>query len=193
MDENAIAGHLAEQGYCIVPDFFPDSAGLRQSLIAARDAGRFHRAAVGQGVAQRVRDEIRGDHVMWLEPTGGAPVIEGYFAAMERPRKAINQTPYLGLFDYEAHFAWYPPGAFYQKHLDGFAGDKRRKVSCVLYLNDHWQANEGGALRLFLPQGERDVLPQAGTLACFLSDDLWHAVQPATRERMSITGWFKLR
>ncbi|MFP5505881.1 MAG: 2OG-Fe(II) oxygenase, partial [Gammaproteobacteria bacterium] len=38
-----------------------------------------------------------------------------------------------------------------------------------------------------------DVLPQGGTFVCFLSDRFHHEVLPATRERMSVTGWFKVR
>jgi len=37
------------------------------------------------------------------------------------------------------------------------------------------------------------VLPQAGTLACFLSGEIPHEVLAAQRPRMSLTGWFKQR
>ena len=57
-----------------------------------------------------------------------------------------------------------------------------------------WQAEHGGALRLYLADGrEDDVLPQAGTLALFLSSEMPHEVLPATRERLSLTGWFRRR
>lgn len=49
-------------------------------------------------------------------------------------------------------------------------------------------------MRLYLSDGrEHDVLPQAGTLALFLSGDMPHEVLPATRERRSLTGWFRRR
>jgi SM-20-related protein len=101
---------------------------------------------------------------------------------------------YLGLEDFESHFALYPPGAFYLKHLDRFRDNDRRTVSAVLYLNQDWQAEQGGALRLYLADGEtRDVLPQAGSLLVFLSADMPHEVLPATRDRLSLTGWFRRR
>ena len=37
------------------------------------------------------------------------------------------------------------------------------------------------------------MLPQAGTLALFLSGEMPHEVLPATRERLSLTGWFRRR
>ena len=39
----------------------------------------------------------------------------------------------------------------------------------------------------------RDVLPEGGTLVCFLSQRFWHEVLPARRERLSLTGWFRGR
>lgn len=38
-----------------------------------------------------------------------------------------------------------------------------------------------------------DVLPQAGTLMVFMSAQWPHEVLPATRDRLSITGWFLRR
>ncbi|MCO6705038.1 2OG-Fe(II) oxygenase, partial [Streptomyces sp. CHB9.2] len=39
----------------------------------------------------------------------------------------------------------------------------------------------------------QDVLPLGGSLVCFLSGQLPHEVLPATRERLSLTGWFRRR
>jgi SM-20-related protein len=37
------------------------------------------------------------------------------------------------------------------------------------------------------------VLPQAGSLLLFLSADMPHEVLPASRDRLSLTGWFRRR
>jgi SM-20-related protein len=123
-----------------------------------------------------------------------SPACDQYLALMDGLRQGLNRELYLGLDDYECHFAWYPPGAFYQKHLDRFRDDDRRAVSAVFYLNPDWQAEQGGALRLYLAdETTRDVQPQAGSLLVFLSADLPHEVLPASRERLSLTGWFRRR
>ena len=36
------------------------------------------------------------------------------------------------------------------------------------------------------------VLPEFATLVVFLSEDFPHEVLPATRDRYSVTGWFRL-
>lgn len=100
----------------------------------------------------------------------------------------------LGLEDFESHFALYPPGAFYLKHVDRFRDDDRRMVSAVLYLNDDWLPEHGGQLRMYLDESlEQDVVPNGGCLVVFLSGDIPHEVLPATRDRLSLTGWFRRR
>lgn len=116
---------------------------------------------------------------------------------MESLRLALNRTLQLGLFSLEAHYAIYPPGAAYRRHRDAFpdggAMPNARVISCALYLNEGWTASDGGALRIYDGDRVRDVLPIAGTLACFLSERFEHEVLPATRERLSVTGWFRRR
>ncbi|HBZ96078.1 2OG-Fe(II) oxygenase [Pseudomonas sp. UBA7530] len=156
-------------------------------------SGELSAASVGRGSAQQVQEGIRGDRIQWLEP-GESEACDRYMQLMDELRQTLNQELFLGLEDFECHFACYEPGAFYLRHLDRFRDDDRRTVSAVLYLNDNWQAEQGGALRLYLNDGrEHDVLPQAGTLALFLSGEMPHEVLPATRERLSLTGWFRRR
>lgn len=190
-----IVDDLAERGWSIQPLFTPErlTAELAAECRSRAARGALAPAGVGRGSALVVREAVRGDSIQWLE-AGQSAVCDQYLALLDGLRQAINQGLYLGLEDYESHFALYPPGAFYQKHLDRFRDDDRRTVSAVLYLNEAWQDEQGGALRLYLNDGEvRDVPPQAGCLVVFLSADLPHEVLPATRERLSLTGWFRRR
>jgi SM-20-related protein len=68
-------------------------------------------------------------------------------------------------------------------------------LSVVLYLNEGWQSQWGGRLRLW-PDPDAQVVatevePRAGTLVAFLSEKIPHEVLAATRERYSIAGWFR--
>ncbi|UUD62490.1 2OG-Fe(II) oxygenase [Pseudomonas seleniipraecipitans] len=190
-----IIDDLAEFGWSLQTQFAPLSL-TRQLAEECRQRislGTLAPAGTGRGNAVAVREGTRGDHIQWLE-AGQSPACDGYLQLLDELRVAINQSLYLGLVDYESHFAFYPPGAFYLKHLDRFLDDDRRAVSAVLYLNEDWQADEGGMLRLYLADGQvRDVLPEAGALVVFLSSDVPHEVLPATRDRLSLTGWFRRR
>jgi SM-20-related protein len=98
------------------------------------------------------------------------------------------------LFDLELHYAWYPPGAEYLRHVDQPLGTTRRLVSLVLYLNVDWDPLTGGALRLYDAAEQcMDVEPLAGRLVCFLTAGRAHAVLPTRRDRFSLSGWFRGR
>lgn len=186
---------LAEQGWAIVANALPVDLTLElaQECRARANQGALQPAGVGRGSAHGVQEGVRGDHIQWLEP-GQCAAGDRYLTMLDDLRGQLNQALYLGLEDYEGHFALYPPGTFYQKHLDRFRDDDRRAVSAVFYLNSDWLPEQGGALRLYLADGrELDVLPEAGTLVVFLSADLPHEVLPATRERLSLTGWLRRR
>jgi len=192
---DSLLDDLAEQGWAIVANALPAdlTLALAKECRARANLGVLQPAGVGRGSAHGVQEGVRGDHIQWLEP-GQCAAGDRYLGMLDELRGQLNQALYLGLEDYEGHFALYPPGTFYQKHLDRFRDDDRRAVSAVFYLNSDWQPEQGGALRLYLADGrELDVLPEAGTLVLFLSADLAHAVLPATRERLSLTGWLRRR
>ena len=190
-----IVDDLYAQGWSQQNIFLPQD--LTQELAAECHKrsvqGELSPAAVGRGPNQEVREGIRGDHIQWLEP-GEALACDSYLGLMESLRIAMNRRLFLGLEDFESHFAMYPPGAFYLKHLDRFRDDDRRMVSAVVYLNDAWLPEHGGHLRMYLDdRGEYDVLPTGGCLVVFLSGEIPHEVMPATRDRLSLTGWFRRR
>lgn len=191
-----IVDRLAERGWAVMPDFLP--ASLAATLSAEVDAlhreGSLNPAATGQGQYRDIHREIRGDGIFWLDALAPTPAQRDYFARMETLRLAANRALQLGLFDLEAHFARYEAGAYYKKHVDVFRHDDRRALSVICYLNADWQACDGGQLRLYPESGETvEVLPQSGTLACFLSAGFLHEVLPAKRPRFSLTGWFRRR
>lgn len=195
-----ILADVTRQGWSVQPDFLSaeDTAMLRAECDIRWRGGDFRHAGVGRGAELKIRPEVRSDHVHWLDASvPDTPQQRRYFATMEGLRQALNRSLYLGLFDFEAFFAVYPPGKFYQKHLDRFRGSEERTFTAVFYLNDDWKEEEGGQLRLYLDEAGNgpwvDVLPRAGTLAVFITEGRWHEVLPATRERMSLTGFFRTR
>ncbi|UVE18063.1 2OG-Fe(II) oxygenase [Pseudomonas sp. LS44] len=193
-----IVDDLAEHGWARQSRFLPDdlTRALADECRERARQGELAPARIGRGAGQQVREGVRGDRIQWLE-AGQSAACDRYLRLMEDLREALNQALYLGLADYESHFACYPPGTFYQRHVDRFRDDDRRVVSVLTYLNDDWQAAHGGALRLHLPaaNGERteDIAPLGGSLVVFMSADLPHEVLTSNRERLSLAGWFRRR
>ncbi|KAL1526436.1 hypothetical protein AB1Y20_015148 [Prymnesium parvum] len=83
---------------------------------------------------------------------------------------------------HEMTYNWYEPGASLGRHLDehheetkgplGWSRPSRRSVTWLVYLNDDWREEEGGALRCFpraspsvVPVGADDANLQVGWLA----------------------------
>ena len=87
----------------------------------------------------------------------------------------------------------YPPEARYKRHLDSYGGhDNARQLTFILYANPHWDsARDGGCLCLEAeaPSGAVEVPPLAGTLVCFESARVFHAVLPSKRLRFALTLW----
>ena len=190
-----IVDGLAGVGYAIETAYFsPALIRALQREVRLRDRrGEFREAAIGRDQQHQQNDWVRRDRTCWLDGSSLAQcrLLEEF----EQLRSLINRELFLGLFDFESHFAVYDPGAFYRRHLDAFNGNNPRVVSVVLYLNSGWQPDDGGCLRIWPePDARRpvgDVSPRAGTLVCFLSERIPHEVLAAHRERFSIAGWFR--
>ena len=171
----------------------PDEVrALRDCANARESRGDFAAARVGAPGAEQRLESIRGDFTCWLrEPF--APCERALLDGLEVLRLQFNRDLFLGLFDLELHYARYPPGAAYARHVDQPHGSAQRQVSFVLYLNPDWQPDDGGALRIYGADGPLDVEPLGGRLVCFLTSGREHEVMPARRERHSISGWFRGR
>ncbi len=187
-------------GWAVMPMSLIAKEGtdLRNECSEAYENGAFRRAGVGRGAALQIREDIRRDEVMWIEPEVSSIHQIAYLAKLEILRLALNQRFFLGLFNYEGHFAIYPEGAFYKPHLDRHAGTLDRIITVILYLNAGWQTGDGGELKLWTSPEGRDgdfemIEPRMGTMVCFMAGDFWHEVMPANKQRMSITGWFRQR
>lgn len=190
--EAAVARALSERGWCLLPDFL--SAGEVDALRADLDANgaQLAPAAVGRIGHRQLAPAIRSDETLWL--TGAGSAQAAFLARMETLRVTLNRELFLGLFDYEAHYARYAPGTFYQRHLDSFRDSGTRRVlSTVVYLNRDWREEDGGELLLWETRGLElaRIPPRGGAAVFFLSADFPHAVQPARATRYSIAGWFR--
>jgi SM-20-related protein len=178
-----IAATLHRDGVSVTDGFLDDSglAALAACAEARHARGEFAAARIGSGRAPQRRAQIRGDSICWL----AAPLFAAetrLLNGLEALRLALNREALLGLFDLELHY------------VDQPRGTADRQVSLALYLNNKWQPAHGGELRLFDAQGGyRDVVPLGGRLVCFLTQGCEHAVQPAARVRLSLSGWFRRR
>jgi SM-20-related protein len=186
-----IADGLAEKSFVIVDDFLRPSEVIDILNTDEFNNAKLHfkKAGIGKQGHHQVNESIRGDFIQWIHPEKASNPIKLYTDRLAKLIQYLNQTLFLSLKDSEVHLTVYPVGTFYKRHLDQFKADDHRKLSIICYLNDDWNESDGGQLRIYLSEGVLDILPVSGRLVCFRSDKIEHEVLPASRDRLSITGW----
>jgi SM-20-related protein len=163
---------------------------LSECAGARRDRGDFTPARIGAGRVLQRREDIRGDSICWLEEPL-FPAERELFALLEKMRRRLNQSLFLGLYEIEQHYACYPAGAGYARHVDQPRGHGARRLSSIVYLNEDWRESDGGLLRCRTDHGNfREIEPAGGRLVLFLTEGREHEVLRTSRQRLSITGWF---
>jgi len=194
---SGIAEDLGQHGYSVSEGLLSPT---QVSELAATARAHQAQGLLVQARTGKIKTEnasLRGDSIGWLDEHSAEPPVIDCLAAFEALRLALNEQLFMNVHEIESHFAAYPPGAVYQKHLDQFStGPQVRQLSLVLYLNEGWLDANGGSLRLYLDEATHeyvDVSPTAGRLVLFESSRFWHEVLPSDRQRLSLTGWFRTR
>lgn len=187
---NQLIDALSTQGYFVWDDFL-----TYDEVVALRDCipDNWKKARIGRNEEVMRESTIRSDKIQWLSHSMGQPASQ-FLDKMEQIRLAANQAFFLGLFEYEAHFAKYEQGDFYQKHLDCFQGNENRRLTTVFYMNDEWTEQDAGELVVYDLDDNHvaTIPPKAGRLFVFFSEQFPHEVLPTNTERFSIAGWFRI-
>lgn len=184
-----IADALVDKGYIILDIDDPLMNALAKH---SQNIDTYLQASIGRDTSKQEVLTVRSDKIQWLHESSEPDA--SYLDAMKALQEGMNERLYMGLRYHEAHYAYYPVGSFYKKHLDAFKGKSSRKLTTVLYLNEAWQETDGGALIIYDEHDEEitRVLPALGRMVIFLSDRFPHEVLPANKDRYSIAGWFRI-
>lgn len=176
-----------QHGWVWLPDFLSEQ--LNTALLdEALHQAQLTPAGIGRNSDHQLNQQVRRDATQWFD--GQSVAQQHYLALMAQLQQAFNRRCFLGLFDFECHFARYQQGDYYQKHLDAFSGRSNRVLTTVSYLNS---VSRGGELALYNEQDQLidKFLPTAGSLILFESERFPHEVLPAVDTRFSIAGWFR--
>ena len=197
---------LHTHGHCTIDHFLPSPTStllttLHTDIEQLLTSGAFTQGGMVAGQSWKAAD-VRGDKVCWLSsdrsiPPSIAHVLSVLHAAVALLAAVVDGLPCVAS---SSQLALYEPGGRYVRHLDvrrGGGGPVRR-LTAIVYLNDGWEAEWGGQLRLYERCGTAgeselgvDVLPVYGRLLLFASEEVEHEVLPATKRRVALTTWFK--
>ncbi|WP_291274994.1 2OG-Fe(II) oxygenase [Flavobacterium sp.] len=193
--ERIIDGIVQEQ-YVVMDNFFSaeEVTVLKNGLLEVQAQQAFKKSAIGNRADEKIIEAIRGDYIFWLDEQTVTPASALFFKKVNELVAYLNATCFLGIAEKEFHYALYPEGTFYKRHLDVFQNDQRRRLSLVCYLNDeNWLPEYGGELVIYKASGDVTVYPERGRVVIFDSQTLEHEVKPVHQKRYSITGWLKTR
>ncbi|GLQ29663.1 2OG-Fe(II) oxygenase [Litoribrevibacter albus] len=189
-----IAEDIEQRGFSINPVALPPY--LNEALLArVHEMGeeKFSGAGIGRGEDYVQSEFVRTDEICWINGESLAGKL--WLEWTGKLQHYLNRRLFLGLFSFESHFAHYGTGDYYKRHLDAFKGEANRVLSVVTYLNSGWTAEDGGELVLYQDEQDREgikVTPLNGTVVVFLSEEFPHEVLPASRDRYSIAGWYRV-
>lgn len=199
---------LAEQNWAVAENFLDvGNAATAGSIDGQSEVARLksiwsaHREQMHAATIRKSRElepSIRGDSILWLDEANMGPT-DPFIARLGRLRDELNENFFIGLSDFESHFAYYPPGAGYAAHYDQPMVNGRREslrtMTMVLYLNSDWKPGDGGELVLWKDESRHEALarvePRAGTAAFFRTEAIYHEVLAAHAPRLSVTTWFR--
>ena len=182
------------QNWAVIDDLWPPKmlSALCQQLKALSAAESLRQAAIGGSDRATIHLDIRSDLIAWWPDAPTDPHQQAYLDRIDALSAYLNRTCFAGIRNREFHFAIYPPGARYARHIDDFQNKNARLFSLITYLNVGWQPEHGGELLIY---GEDDlpvtVEPVFGRTVMFPSAEIEHEVLRSHKDRMSVTGWMR--
>jgi SM-20-related protein len=192
-----IADALAARGWVALDNAIPAAQidAFRARISSLEGEGGLRQASIGREKSVKTAPQVRSDATFWLEEASADVCDQALLTWLDELRRALNAQLFLGADAIEAHYARYPSGGRYAKHLDRHRDSDARVLSLVLYLNESWQSAWGGQLKLYDACGQllATMEPEGGRLVLFRSEQFPHEVVPALRPRMSVAAWFRRR
>ncbi len=182
---------LETNGVCTITHFLcvESVKAINAELLELEKNAHFKKAGIGRDTNFQIDHFRRGDFISWIDQLNAQSSTEVFIQKISEIILQLNRKFYLGIRDFECHYAVYPEGTYYEKHSDRHHSGSHRIVSFVFYLNENWKKEDGGELKIFREAGEPTVVePRGGNLAIFFSE-MEHEVLITNSRRMSITGW----
>lgn len=181
---------LADRDYVVIDNFLPDEdhAQMRSFLMDRLEEDKFKQAGIGSVYNNLTEKAIRSDFTYWLDRERDQE-INTFFRVVEETIGNLNRYCFLSLSGFEFHFAHYPKGTFYKRHLDQFKERSNRLISMIIYLNEDWSKGDGGELVIYRDDEAITVEPLNNRCILFKSHVLEHEVLISNKDRFSVTGW----
>ncbi len=186
-----LSQELAETGYFICDDLLERNEVVRLINTFNTKKTELKPASIGAGLKKVVSPKLRSDKILWLDEDDLE--LKSYFSLITNIAKILKSELFLPIRQTETQMAIYEKDQFYAKHKDRHTHQGHRWVTAVYYLNDHWNLQDGGELKIYSKsdlETSKVIEPISNRLVVFFSD-LEHEVQITNAPRKSFTTWFR--
>lgn len=180
---------LAEKDYVVIDHFLSSEhyQNLKNFMLRVHEADKFNQAGIGALFFNQRLTSVRSDFTYWIDRNRDTE-LSFYFNLVDEMISYLNRYCFLSLSGFEFHFAHYPEGSFYKKHVDQFKDRSNRMITLVYYFNDDWQEGNGGELKIY-HNDEIIIQPLANRCVLFRTEGMEHEVLLSKSDRYSLTGW----
>lgn len=185
---------LSDRGWFFKENYLSDDLcdSISNTFIDNTDTNSFSKSKIGQRYASDENQSIRNSLFRWIDNWNDDPYLKELESELNQIMKSLRSYFRISLKRFESQFSIYNKGGFYICHLDQHSKSRHRQISCCLYLND---CIEGGELVLYKKGSttivDKVITPKKGSLAIFISADIYHEVKFVNTPRYSITTWFR--
>jgi hypoxia-inducible factor (prolyl hydroxylase) len=190
---------LTKYGICVIDKFLGDVTGqeILKEVMQLSESGIMKQGQLVHGPSSSSNKYIRGDMITWVD--GTEPRSENiHFLISCMDAVMLQCANKLDMYTInertKAMVACYPGlRTRYVRHVDNPNGDGRC-ITCIYYLNQHWDVRQHGGLLRIYPEGSdrvANIEPKFDRLLFFWSDRRNpHEVEQSFRERYAITVWY---
>ena len=180
---------LAVNDFVVIDNFLPQQilSEVENYFNSVEQEHLLNPAKIGAANHETRQAEIRTDFIYWIQQEDSS--LKGFKAMIDELIAEINEYLFLSIKDSEFHVAKYEKGGFYQPHFDRFAKNSNRLITFLVYLNENWQEQDGGQLKIYGEEVATIVKPIYNRAVLFKSDIVLHEVLRSEAERRSLTGW----
>lgn len=192
-----IINQLDQSGFAVADDFISNEtlSGLLGRIISLDDLGLFEptESLDERFVSEKVNYN-QGQRLYFTEEEKLKTVVIDLMDQLHHLATVVSEHYQLSITIQELHYSVFFENAVYSKHTDSTPEHSNRKFSFLIYLNNNWEEESGGALKLF-PYGDEEavnILPLAARLVIFDSEKIPHEVLAAKRNRYAIKGYFSI-
>ncbi len=184
-----LADQLSNNGYFVIDNVFANESLQNLNHYFNENMNQLNPASIGNKSGKILNSQLRSDKIFWVNENDKD--LLAYRDMTQTVTKYLKQELYLPLKSTETQMALYEYGSFYVRHKDRHVASNHRWISLVFYLNQSWDKECGGQLKLYNDTNSEITIDPIYNRCILFKSEIEHEVLPCFFNRKSFTTWFR--